>query len=151
MLEAEAKLESAVDRLRHCGTLEEYQKELPALEKLAQGDGWAAARGRWALTVVATDLSTTGLMSLQRGDYKVAAALFELACRADPKNPLPAYNAACAYSRLNQRKESLAMLKRALDAGFKDRKAFREDPDLANVRKDPGFAALQAPLDPVSR
>ena len=145
-LEAEAKLESAVDRLRHCESLEEYQKELPALEKLAQGEGRAAERGRWALTVVATDLSTTGLMSLQRGDYKVAAALFGLACRADPKNPLPAYNAACAYSRLNQRKEAMSMLQRALDAGFKDGRALGEDPDLANVRKEPGFQALQAKL-----
>ena len=143
-LEAEAKLEAAVDRLRHCGTLEDYQKELPALEKLAQGEGWAAERGRWALTVVATDLSTTGLMSLQRGDYKVTAALFELACGADPKNPLLAYNAACAYSRLNQRKEALAMLQKALDAGFKDGKALREDPDLANVRKEQGFRDLLA-------
>lgn len=141
-LEAEAKLETAVDRLRHCESLEEYGKEFGALEKLSQGDGWAAERGRWALTVAAMDLSTSGLMSLQRANCKTAAALFELALRADPKSPLNAYNAACAYSRLNQRKESIAMLKRALALGFKDKRALAQDPDLANARKDPAFEGL---------
>jgi hypothetical protein len=40
------------------------------------------------------------------------------------------------------------MLGTALDRGFKDAKALREDPDLANVRKDAGFAGLQARLEP---
>jgi len=81
-------------------------------------------------------------MALQRANFKTAAALFELALRSDPKSPLPAYNAACAYSRLNQRKESIAMLQRALALGFKDERALAQDPDLANARKDPAFQGL---------
>jgi tetratricopeptide (TPR) repeat protein len=141
-LEAERKLETALDRLRHCVSIEEYQRELAVLEKLSQGEGWTAERGRWVLTVAAVDLSTSGLMSLQRANYKTAAALFEMAVRADPKSPMPAYNAACAYSRLNRPKESIDMLRRALDRGFRDTKALAEDPDLANVRKDPSFKGL---------
>jgi tetratricopeptide (TPR) repeat protein len=141
-LEAERRLETALDRLRHCESLGEYERELTVLEKLSQGNGWASQRGRWALTVAAMDLSTSGLMSLQRANYKTAAALFEMAARADPKSPLHAYNAACAYSRLNRPKESIAMLQRALDLGFKDGKALAEDPDLANARKDPAFKDL---------
>jgi tetratricopeptide (TPR) repeat protein len=141
-LEAERRLETALDRLRHCESLGEYERELTAMEKLSQGDGGAAQRGRWALTVAAMDLSTSGLMSLQRANFKTAAALFEMASRADPKSPLPAYNAACAYSRLNRPKASIAMLQRALDLGFKDGKALAEDPDLANARKDPAFKGL---------
>jgi hypothetical protein len=141
-LEAERRLEVAVDRLRHCESIEEYERELTVLEKLSQGEGWAAQRGRWALTVAAMDLSTSGLMTLQRSNFKTAAALFEMAARADPTSPLPVYNAACAYSRLNRPKESIAMLQRALSLGFKDGKALAEDPDLANARKDPAFRGL---------
>ena len=147
MLETEAKLEDALDRLRHCENLEDYQKEFAALEKMGQAPGYDGARARYALTVSAQDLSATGLMSLQRGSYKSAAALLELAVKADPQDPLPAYNAACAYSRLNQRKEALAMLGKAVDAGFRDAKLLKSDPDLANARKDSGFAALQARLE----
>jgi predicted esterase len=147
MLETEGRLETALDRLRHCESLEDYQREFAALEKMSQAEGYDGVRARYALTVSAQDLSATGLMSLQRGNCKSAAALLELAVRADPNDPLPAYNAACAYSRLNQRKEALAMLGRAVDAGFRDAKLLRDDPDLANARKDPGFAALQAWLE----
>lgn len=141
-LECESRLETVLDRLRHCTSLDDYQREFTDLEKLAKGDGWSAQRGQWAMTVAAMDLSTSGLMSLQRANYKTAAALFEMAGRADPKSPLPAYNAACAYSRLNRPKEAMAMLRRALDLGFRDAKALAEDPDLANARKDPSFKGL---------
>ena len=83
-------------------------------------------RGRWALTVAAVDLSTSGLMALQRGNAKSAAALFDLVVRAAPKDPLPAYNAACAYARVNQRDLSLAMLGKALNRGFRDANLPRE-------------------------
>lgn len=141
-LGSERKLETALDRLRHCGSLEEFEREFAVMKKLSQGDGWAAERGRWVLTVAALDFSTSGLASLRRADYKTAAALFEMAARADPKSPLPVYNAACAYSRLNRRKESIAMLHRALDLGFTDERALADDPDLANARMDPAFNRL---------
>ena len=141
-LEAERKLETALDRLRHCESLEEFEREFAVMKKLSQGDGWAAERGRWVLTVAALDFSTSGLASFRRANYKTAAALFEMAARADPKSPLPVYNAACAYSRLNRRKESIAMLQRALDLGFTNERALADDPDLANARKDPAFKGL---------
>ncbi len=147
MLETEAKLEAALDRLRHCENLEDYQKEFAALEKMGQAEGYDGARARYALTVSAQDLTASGVMSLQRGNYKSAAALLELASKADPHDPLPPYDAACAYSRLNQRKEALALLGKAVDLGFKDAKLMKNDPDLANIRKDPGFEALLARLE----
>ncbi len=146
-VDVEDKLETDLARLRRCEVLSDYERELSPVERLAQGDGWAAKRARWALTAVAADLDAAGLQAHQRGNYKASAALFTLAFRADPARALSAYNAACAYSRLNQRKEALAMLQRALEAGFKGGRALKEDPDLANARKEPGFQALAGRLE----
>ena len=145
-VEVDGQLEADLARLRRCEALSDYERELSPVERMAQGDGWAAKRARWALTAVATDLDAAGLQAHKRGNYKASAALFTLALRADPARALSAYNAACAYSRLNQRKEALAMLGRGLEAGFKDGRALKEDPDLANARKEPGFQALTGRL-----
>ncbi|HLL52571.1 MAG TPA: M50 family metallopeptidase [Myxococcaceae bacterium] len=58
------------------------------------------------------------------------------------RDPLAAYNAACAQARLNAPGEALRWLERAVDAGWKDAQAMRADEDLAPVRALPGFDAL---------
>lgn len=143
----EEKLEVAVARLRQCTSLEDYERELPTLEKLAQGQGWAADRGRWALTIPAMDLKATGMMAHQRGNYKASAALFELACRADPSDRVAAYDAACARARLGQKKEALDWLRKAVAAGFRDRQLLATDADLNDIRKDPAFAEILQHLE----
>ena len=52
------------------------------------------------------------------------------------------YNAACVFSQLNRKEDSLQALRKAWDAGFKDPDWARRDPDLALLHGDPEFERL---------
>jgi len=54
-------------------------------------------------------------------------------------NPDSAYNVACTHARLNNFDEALRWLDRALDAGLQPAAIILTDPDLAAIRKQPGF------------
>ena len=60
--------------------------------------------------------------------------------RPDDTNIL--YNAACTYGILLMKAESLAMLKKARDAGFPNWDWVARDPDLTCLHGDPEFEAL---------
>lgn len=66
--------------------------------------------------------------------------------RLCPDSPLVFYNLACSYSMLQKLDPAFAALERAIQLGYRDGKWLNEDPDLANLRKDSRFAALQAVL-----
>lgn len=55
---------------------------------------------------------------------------------------LTAYNAACAWSRLGNADQALAMLRRAAADGYKAIGHLQTDRDLAQVRKDPRWQSL---------
>jgi tetratricopeptide (TPR) repeat protein len=55
---------------------------------------------------------------------------------------LTAYNAACAYSRMGNADQALAMLRRAAADGYKAIGHLSVDKDLAAVRKDPRWQSL---------
>ena len=55
------------------------------------------------------------------------------------------YNAACCYGVLQRKAESLAMIKRAFEAGYGNRHWAARDPDLTCLRDEPEFQALCAP------
>jgi non-specific serine/threonine protein kinase len=55
------------------------------------------------------------------------------------------YNAACVYAQLGRKAEALEALRRAVEAGFKDRGWIRRDPDLAALHGDPEFEQLCPP------
>jgi serine/threonine protein kinase len=52
------------------------------------------------------------------------------------------YNAACAYCRLERKKEALDTLRKAWEAGFHDAVWARRDPELALLHGDPEFERL---------
>ena len=52
------------------------------------------------------------------------------------------YNIACVYSRTGKISEAYGALQKALDAGYKQVEYFEKDSDLANLRKDSGWARL---------
>ena len=85
--------------------------------------------------------------ALKSGDYNQAAEYFAQAADlgANPANNY--FNAACAYSLNNETDNGLAMLNKAIDAGYRNYTNMSNDADLSNLRSDPGFTAA---LDRIS-
>lgn len=52
------------------------------------------------------------------------------------------YDLACCYAQLNKKKEALAALQRAIDAGYQEYRHLKTDTDLDNIRKDKKFVAM---------
>lgn len=82
-----------------------------------------------------------GIAYLQKNRNRDAVKTLETGARLAPVHNEMHYNLACAYSRDGQVKNGLESLGKALALGF-DPAAARQDKDLANLRKDPGFEAL---------
>jgi hypothetical protein len=59
-----------------------------------------------------------------------------------------AYNIASAYALLRQPGPAVEWLRRAADDGFPCYPLFDKDPNLDNLRQDPGFLALMTELRP---
>ena len=85
------------------------------------------AIGRELLNADQYDLSAKAFQASADRGYRVATSL---------------YNEACALSRDDRKDQAIALLRKALDAGFDQPDMFDTDDDLDNVRKDPRFAAL---------
>jgi transcriptional regulator GlxA family with amidase domain len=56
------------------------------------------------------------------------------------------FNVACARAVQGRKPEALEALRGAVDAGFKESWYLKNEPDLASIRSDPGFAAILAKL-----
>jgi Flp pilus assembly protein TadD len=93
------------------------------------------ARGR---TLLATDYAFVG-----RPDDAVRDA--NLAMTLRPNDAMVLYNVACVFGQLGRRTEALDTVKKAWEAGFKDRSWARRDPDLAILHDDPEFEKLYPP------
>ena len=66
----------------------------------------------------------------------------EFARALRPNDPSVLYNCACAYCKLELKREALDTLKKAWEAGFKDVEWARRDPDLALLHGEPEFEKL---------
>ncbi len=79
-------------------------------------------------------------------NYQKAAGAY---AKADSLNYLPAftlYNAASVHSLMNRKDESIRLLQRAIDAGFRQVELLRTDSDFDSLRKDPRFQQLLSDL-----
>ncbi|HUF23127.1 MAG TPA: protein kinase [Vicinamibacterales bacterium] len=78
-----------------------------------------------------------------RIDDAVREVNFAMVLRPDEAMVL--YNAACAFGRMGRKADALDALKRAWDAGSRDRDWARRDPDLAILHDEPEFQRLYPP------
>jgi serine/threonine protein kinase/tetratricopeptide (TPR) repeat protein len=78
--------------------------------------------------------------NLGRKDDAIRHAEMAVALRPNDGNVL--YNAACTYGVLGRKQESLAMIRRAKQAGYANTDWPRIDPDLACIHGEPEFEAL---------
>jgi beta-lactamase regulating signal transducer with metallopeptidase domain/Flp pilus assembly protein TadD len=81
------------------------------------------------------------LLRLRRLDQSIEA--FQKAIALDTKVSAATYNVACAYSLKGDARNGMVWLEKAIDNGFSDEEKFEHDPDIAHLRKQPGFEALQ--------
>jgi non-specific serine/threonine protein kinase len=90
------------------------------------------ARGR---TLLATDYASVGRPEDAERDATLAMTL-------RPNDAMVMYNVACVFGQLGKKPEALDAIKKAWEAGFKDRSWARRDPDLALLHDDTEFQKL---------
>lgn len=59
-----------------------------------------------------------------------------------PDDPLMFYNAACVYSRLDQKSLAVETLQKSIVAGLEDYEWIKSDPDFDGIRNEPGYIEL---------
>ena len=108
-------------RLRRMAAMENHLRQVPE-----------DARAR---ILLATDYA-----NLDRTDDAVREANLAVVLR--PNEATVLYNAACVFSTLGRKDESMDALRKAWNAGFKDAKWARNDPELRSLHGDPEFDRL---------
>lgn len=89
-----------------------------------------------------TAYSNRAVAYMQQKKFNKAMDDLKEAERINPKNPNVHYNFTCWYSLQNQLDRALDSLDKALQYGFTEYDALRNDPDLNNVRKHPEFRKI---------
>ena len=89
-----------------------------------------------------TDWFNVGLDLLRLRQFDQSIHAFENSIKSEEKSGTARYNIACAYSLKGDTRSGMASLDRAIDHGFSNEEKLMNDPDIANLRKEPGFAAL---------
>ena len=83
--------------------------------------------------------------AFQAGRYETAMRAGVLAFERE-RDPLVAYNVACALARSARSEEAIEWINRAVDAGFKDHAKIKADPDLDTLRGRPEFQSIYGKL-----
>jgi beta-lactamase regulating signal transducer with metallopeptidase domain/tetratricopeptide (TPR) repeat protein len=81
------------------------------------------------------------LLRLRKFDESIDA--FQHAVDAGNKTGAATYNIACAYSLRGDVGNGMATLDKAIENGYSSSDKFENDPDIALLRQQPGFAALR--------
>jgi serine/threonine-protein kinase len=89
----------------------------------------------------AESLGYVAVYSAMVGDKKVAAMSLQRALALAPSKPELLFQAAFVYGHLGDTDQSLAWLKKALDAGY-PKSEVRDTPEFDHLLKDPRFQAL---------
>ena len=121
-------------------------------EKQYEAKNWQGAEV--AYETITRDDPSNSLAWLHLGSSRQKLQQYEAAVAAfkhlekDANFAAPAlYREAESLARLNRKDEALATLDKAVDAGFARLQLLQEDPDLASLRDDTGFAKTVAKAD----
>jgi len=133
----------------------EGKEAMQTAEKLYQEKNWQAAAN--ALDAVTAADPSNALAWLHLGSSRQKLEQYEQAVAAfkhlenDQNFAAPAlYREAISLAKLNRKSEALSTLDKAVDAGYARPQAMEQEPDLALLRDDPGFAKIVAKADTIA-
>ncbi|MEO6567196.1 MAG: hypothetical protein ABIO94_00420 [Opitutaceae bacterium] len=70
--------------------------------------------------------------------------------KLQPRNATAHYNLACSLALAKRKSDALRTLQHAVELGYKDLDWMQQDPDLEDLKNQPGFVALIDQLKPQS-
>jgi serine/threonine protein kinase/Flp pilus assembly protein TadD len=76
------------------------------------------------------------------GQREAALEQTKKAIDLSPDDPLMFYNAACVYSRLDQKSLAVETLQKSIVAGLEDYEWIKSDPDFDGIRNESGYIEL---------
>ena len=79
----------------------------------------------------------------QRGRYEEGLKIDRRLARLCPGDPLVQYNLACSFSLTAEYRKAANALRKAIQYGYRDFDHLRRDTDLAPLRKQPVYAAIE--------
>jgi len=85
--------------------------------------------------------STLQTATFYSGDYDLSSEAGRQALE-QTKEPMIAYNIACAEARAGRADEALVWIERAVEMGYRDVDAMVSDSDLETLRSRPEFEAI---------
>ena len=77
------------------------------------------------------------------GRFDESARVGEALVQAGSREPIVAFNTACAHARAGRRDAAFRALDAGVGLGFRDADMLDRDPDLASLRADPRYAMLR--------
>lgn len=92
---------------------------------------------------IETEWFDVGLDLLRLRQLDQAINAFERSIETGEKSATAMYNIACAYSLKGDVRSGMQWLDKAIEHGFSSDEKFENDPDIALLRKQPGFDALR--------
>jgi tetratricopeptide (TPR) repeat protein len=87
-------------------------------------------------------LYSLGITFTLTGRYDQAIPTFKKIVANEPDNASAYYNIACVYSRQNKKNDAVEWLQKAVDRGYDNWNNLTSDPDLDNIKDEPGFRKL---------
>ena len=79
----------------------------------------------------------------QRGRYEEGLKIDRRLARLCPGDPLVQYNLACSFSLTAEHRKAANALRKAIQYGYRDFEHLRRDTDLAPLRKQPVYTAIE--------
>jgi len=131
---------------------EQATRMLPGLPALGPGfdEDLAAADKELAGMRLAWRLRREAMRLHGKGDFSGAVSVLGDLTRAEPYDPIAAYNMACALARKGDERSAVDWLEKAISLGYSDREHLERDPDLESLRDRPDYRRLLSFLDPGS-
>jgi Flp pilus assembly protein TadD len=83
-----------------------------------------------------------GVFLAQAGKSVEAKVEAAKALDLNPFDPLMQYNGACFYARAGEKHLAVESLKNAIIAGYGNFEWLKRDPDLEDIRNEPGYIEL---------
>jgi serine/threonine protein kinase/Flp pilus assembly protein TadD len=85
---------------------------------------------------------TLAVTLAEAGRIEEAKVEGEKALRYNPKDPIIMYYGACLYSRLEEKKQAIELLRKAIENGYENFEWIKRDPDFENIRIEPDYIEL---------